>query len=92
MPLAVQRVLFYLGMPIAMLAALMLIETAMFYAGKRKRAPSGLGMGGRLARGMLVVAFFFLTPVLHIIFSMFACVHLDSPIVAPYQANAVGCW
>uniref|UniRef100_A0A383WJB8 Right handed beta helix domain-containing protein n=1 Tax=Tetradesmus obliquus TaxID=3088 RepID=A0A383WJB8_TETOB len=41
---------------------------------------------------VLVVAFFFFVPVLHIVFSLFACMRLDTAASPPYHPAAVGSW
>jgi hypothetical protein len=75
-----------------MLAVFVLLEAALHVITQRMGKVAELSMDGRLARGVLVVSFFFLAPVLHIIFNVFACVQLDRPVSLPYTAAAVGSW
>jgi hypothetical protein len=88
-PMAVQRVLFYVGVPVVMFILLLLIELVLSVA-KRMRSTAAASMADRLGGIAMVVAFFMLPGVLRIVFGLFACVPLDLPVAAPYSATAVG--
>jgi hypothetical protein len=92
MPLAVQRVVFYLAMPIAVLLLQLLIEVML--ATKcllLSRTPgSAHKLLLRLGSSAMVVLFFFLPSLLRTLFGLFACIPLDQSVNWPYQAAAVG--
>ncbi|WIA37967.1 hypothetical protein OEZ86_001344 [Tetradesmus obliquus] len=90
-PIAVQRVVFYISMPVVMLVALLLVEaTVLRAARKRSAAATAARTSTRLGSNTIVVVFFFLPGVLRTVFGFFACVPLDVPVAAPYTAAAVG--
>jgi hypothetical protein len=86
---AVQRVLFYVGVSIVMFMLLILLELVLSMV-KRVRSTVAVSMADRLGGSAMVVAFFVLPGVLRVVFGLFACVPLDKPVVAPYTAAAVG--
>eukprot|EP00775_Hariotina_reticulata_P002609 gene2609-2911_t len=102
-PLAIQKVLFYLAVPVAMLVLLVAVEwTSLAIRGCRwpgentatdgsstPLATSSSKADQLIASGM-VVTFFFLPSVVRTVFSLFACVKIDSPVLPPYEAAAVG--
>lgn len=92
LPLAAQSVMFYLSMPVAMLGCVWVIEGVSFAISLRRGTTAEVSMRDRLARSVLVVAFFFFVPVLHIVFSLFACMRLDTAASPPYHPAAVGSW
>jgi hypothetical protein len=105
LPLALQKVLLGLLMPIALLAILLCIDSVLLCTRRRRgqgwRLPiftqSTRRHGGVLVRTVIVLVFFFLPSLLRTAYGMFMCVHLDS---APsvelqnretfFQFNAVG--
>jgi hypothetical protein len=91
-PLAVQRMVFYLAMPIAMLLLLLLFEVML--ATKcvvfRKRPGAAQNLLPRLGSSTMVVLFFFMPSLLRTLFGLFACIPLDQPATLPYIVNAVG--
>jgi hypothetical protein len=91
-PLAVQRVVFYLAMPIAMLLLLLLLESVL--AARclvfRRRPGTAQKLLPRLGSSAIVVLFFFMPSLLRTLFGLFACIPLDQPAASPYIANAVG--
>jgi hypothetical protein len=89
LPIAVQRVVFYLSVPIVMLALLLMLEVILMKV-KRTRATAAASMKDRLGSSAMVVVFFFLPGVFRTVFGLFACVPLDRPVAAPYTAAAVG--
>lgn len=89
MPKAVQRLLFYLLTPIAMLVILLIIEAATLKLYHRESVRAGLA--DRLYSYVLVVLFMFLPSVSRNVFSFFACMQIDNPPAGPpYTAAAVG--
>jgi hypothetical protein len=88
----VQRVIFYLGMPLAALAVLLVLELLLFY--KRfhsRRVPvSAIKRVHRLGSSAIIVLFFFLPSLHRTVFGLFACTPLDLPASPPHVANAVG--
>lgn len=89
-PLAMQKVLFYLIMPLAMLLLLLLVEWAMIALLQSKAMASSESIVDRLLKCATIAVFFFLPSVLRVVFGMFACVQLDSDVDAAYSAGAVG--
>jgi hypothetical protein len=87
-PLAMQRVLVYVFIPLAMLVALLLLEAMIL---KLSKAPSfRAGMSDRLFSSAFVAAFFFLPSVARSTFSLFACLPTDAPASPPFVTAAVG--
>jgi hypothetical protein len=90
-PVAVQRVVFYISIPVVMLAVLLLLEVTVFRrACKHSRGINTATLPDRLGSNAMVVVFFFLPGVLRTVFGFFACVPLDRPVTPPYTAAAVG--
>jgi hypothetical protein len=91
-PLAVQRVVFYLAMPMAMLLVLLLLELLlatrclMF----NRRSGTAKKLLPRLGSSTMVVLFFFMPSLLRTVFGLFTCIPLDEPSTFPYVVNAVG--
>jgi hypothetical protein len=116
-PWAIQKVIFYLAVPVAMLVMLVAVEWASLAIHKCRlpvaadaavpqiindgssgsttttttttTASSGSMADHLIASGM-VVTFFFLPSVVRTLFSMFACMKIDTPVPPPYEAAAVG--
>jgi hypothetical protein len=98
MPIAAQKVLIGLCMPLAILAVLLCIEW--LYQALRSRRHLGRGRASAaILRASLVpcfvslflcVAFLFLPTWIHSAMSLFACIPLDSDVSLPYMADAVG--
>lgn len=89
-PMGVAKVIFCLGMPLAMLALLLLLEVCII-AVKRWRHPrQTIYIVDRLISTTMVVVFFFLPSLVRTTFSLFTCVSIDQPVQAPYKATAVG--
>jgi hypothetical protein len=97
-PLAVQRVLFYLCMPIAMLLVLLVFELLLHFnlgqCSRRRIIAASTGTSQkllpRLGSSAMVVLFFFLPSLHRTLFGLFACIPLDQPAAWPYETNAVG--
>jgi hypothetical protein len=90
-PVAVQRVVFYITVPLVMLVVLLVLEATAFKA-LRRRSTAAVSMKDRLGSMTIVVVFFFLPGVLRTVFGFFACVPLDKPVDAPYAAAAIGAY
>ncbi|KAF6253513.1 hypothetical protein COO60DRAFT_407655 [Scenedesmus sp. NREL 46B-D3] len=88
-PVAVQRVVFYISMPVVMLTVLLLLEATVFRA---TSTPSiaAVSTADQLGSNAMVIVFFFFPGVLRTVFGFFACVPLDRPVDAPHTAAAVG--
>jgi hypothetical protein len=89
MPVSVQRMLFYLAMPFAMLMLLLAADASLFKLFCSKQAAASSVMD-RFGSSAMVVCFFFLPSILRSTFSWFACIPVDAPVAAPYVAGAVG--
>lgn len=89
-PLAVQRVLFYVSVPVLLLAVLLLLELLLSKLKHKPSAAAAATLKDRLGSSAMVVMFFFLPGMLRIVFGLFACVPLDRPAAAPHTAAAVG--
>jgi hypothetical protein len=89
LPIAMQRVLVYICIPLAMLLALLLLEVTFLKFSRKSRA-RGQGMADRLFASGFVAAFFFLPSIARSLFSLFACVPIDEPASSPFVAEAVG--
>jgi hypothetical protein len=91
-PLAVQLVVFYLAMPLAMLLVLLLLEV--LQATKclvlSRTRGTALKLLPRLGSSAMVVLFFFLPSLQRTLFGLFACIPLDQAAAWPYKAMAVG--
>jgi hypothetical protein len=91
LPVSVQRVVFYISMPVVMLAVLLLLEATVLRAARKRRTAAPIAStSNRLGSNAIVVMFFFLPGVLRTVFGFFACVPLDKPVDPPYTAAAVG--
>jgi hypothetical protein len=90
-PLAVQRVVFYLAMPIAMLLLLLLFEVAIATRCLvfLRRPGTAQKLLARLGSSTIVVLFFFMPSLLHTVFGLFACIPLDQPATWPHRKC---CW
>jgi hypothetical protein len=91
-PLAVQLVMFYLAMPLAMLVLLLLFEVLL--ATKclmlSRTLSAAKTLLPRLGSSAMVVLFFFLPSLQRTVFGLFACIPLDQAATWPYMATAVG--
>lgn len=87
-PVAAQRVLFGLLVPLAILSVLMCLEVAarLLCPARWRRHQKR----GRFMSLLLCMAFLFLPTWSHSVLSLFACVPLDVPASFPYAAEAVG--
>lgn len=105
MPVPVQLFLISVLMPVAVMFVLMCCETLIVCIkhGKRRSADAepvfASSISGRsllrqerhkLIAQAIIVVHLFLPQILRTAFSLFACVPLDHPVSAPYQATAVG--
>jgi hypothetical protein len=90
-PVAVQRVVFYITVPLVMLLVLLVLEATAFKA-LRRQSTAAVSMKNRLGSMTIVVVFFFLPGVLRTVFGFFACVPLDKPVDPPNTAAAVGAY
>jgi hypothetical protein len=88
-PIAVQRVLFYVSAPVVLLALLLVLEL-LWSRLRHKRSNTKATMADRLGSSSMVVVFFFLPGMLRVVFGMFACAPLDTPVAPPHTASAVG--
>jgi hypothetical protein len=95
LPLALQKVLLGLLMPIALLVILLCIDYIIVSTRGRGGwrlpvvAPHATRLhGGVLVRTVIVLVFFFLPSLLCTTYGMFACVHLDSAPSAELQTRA----
>ncbi|KAF6265050.1 hypothetical protein COO60DRAFT_1480381 [Scenedesmus sp. NREL 46B-D3] len=88
-PVAVQRVVFYISMPVVMLIVLLLLEATVFRA-MRRPCNAAVSTAGQLGSNAIVIVFFFFPGVLRTVLGFFACVPLDRPVDAPHTAAAVG--
>lgn len=98
MPIAAQKELFGLCMPLGILAVLLCIEW--LYQALRSRRQLGRGRASaaslrtslvpRFVSLFLCVAFLFLPTWIHSAMSLFACIPLDAEVSLPYMADAVG--
>jgi hypothetical protein len=92
-PVAVQKALFGLLMPLAILSVLLCCEVLFSLCCRRSRflrSQRHLSMGDRALSLFLCMSFLFLPTWTHAAFSLFTCVPLDVATSPPYEANAVG--
>jgi hypothetical protein len=87
-PIAAQRVLFYVSVPVVLLALLLLIELLLSQL-KRQRFNTAATLKDRLGSSAMVVVFSFLPGMLRVVFGLFACLPLDKHVEPPYTASAV---
>jgi hypothetical protein len=96
MPVAAQRVLLGLLVPLAMLFVLTCIEMLVVGVRTGRRPTRGraanmrASLVPRFVSLLVCVAFFFLPTWTHVAMSLFACIPLDSPVELPYAADAIG--
>eukprot|EP00878_Enallax_costatus_P022488 GHUV01023859.1.p1 GENE.GHUV01023859.1~~GHUV01023859.1.p1 ORF type:complete len:250 (+),score=41.43 GHUV01023859.1:959-1708(+) len=90
LPTSMQKVLYYICMPVALLLVLVSIEAVLLRIQHARRQAVVVGMKDRLLASILVAIFFFLPSSLRNVFSMFACIPIDKPAAAPYMPAAVG--
>jgi hypothetical protein len=95
LPVAMQKTLFSLLMPVAMLLVLLLLDALWLLvlskcAARRQRQLRNVSMRDRFSSLSLCISFLFLPTWAHAVFSLFTCVPLDAPVAPPYAANAVG--
>jgi hypothetical protein len=90
LPASAQRVLFYVVLPVAVLVVLLLLEVMLTKLVKKRVVTAAARMVDRLASVGMVVVFFFLPSMLRTVFGLFVCITLDSPVLSPYSAKAVG--
>uniref|UniRef100_A0A383VKX8 TRP C-terminal domain-containing protein n=1 Tax=Tetradesmus obliquus TaxID=3088 RepID=A0A383VKX8_TETOB len=88
-PVSIQRMLFYLAMPFAMLVLFLVVDAFIFRLFPKKQAVA-VGLRDKLGGSAMVVCFFFMPSILRSAFGWFACIPIDAPIAAPYAAGAVG--
>lgn len=99
MPVPVQEFLLSMLMPLAIMLVLLAFETlAGFCKPYLSRCSARFGYSKTnvkaqfhklIATGIIVMSTF-LPQLLRAVFGLFACVPLDAPVAAPYEANAVG--
>lgn len=94
-PVAAQKVLLGLFVPVAILLVLLLFELLVMFFTLRRRASSfaraqRVTTVGRCTSLAVCLAYIFLPTWAHTAFSLFACVPLDDPATFPYAAKAVG--
>jgi hypothetical protein len=88
-PLSIQRVLFCLFTPVAIMCAVLLIEVVVHRVGNLKHS-SAMHTRHKLASLVVAVVFLSLPTWVNTAFSLFTCMQLDRPASPPYQAAAVG--
>ena len=89
LPVAVQKTLFSLLMPVAMLLVLLLLD-ALWLLVLSKCAARRRRQLRNVSSLSLCISFLFLPTWAHAVFSLFTCVPLDVPVAPPYAADAVG--
>lgn len=91
-PLAIQRVLFFLLVPLAMLCILLIIDVLAVVVRSRHthRSRARITLASRLLVSSMVLVFLYLPSISHTVLSLFACIQLDNPTSIPYAAAAVG--
>lgn len=91
-PAAFKAALFHLLIPFALLALSLLIDicTVAIQRRRHKAMLARLSVADSLLSNALVAAFIFLPTVVRTLFSLFACVPIDQPAVAPAKAAALG--
>jgi hypothetical protein len=88
LPVAVQKLLICLFTPAGILCGVLLIEAVMHYLRPQRSAR----VGHDFASVVMCIVFMFLPTWVNTALSLFTCVTLDTPVAAPYQAEAVGSW
>jgi hypothetical protein len=87
-PVAIQKVLICLFTPAAILLAVIAVEAILHYLRPRKSQE----IGHDFASVVMCIVFMFLPTWVNTALSLFTCIPLDSPVEAPFQAEAVGSW
>jgi hypothetical protein len=94
LPVAIQKTLFSLLMPLAMLVVLLLVDALWSLRLRTQRSTLARGQSlnaqDRFLSLCVCVFFLFLPTWLHATFSLYTCVALDVPASFPYEAEAVG--
>lgn len=95
LPVSVQKLLFYLVLPVVMLLFLLALEStgAMLMALLKLEltfADQARKVRSKIVPTALVVLFFFYPSICRTTFNMFACKLIDQPVEAPYEAASVG--
>jgi uncharacterized protein YhhL (DUF1145 family) len=88
LPIANQKVLLCLFTPVGILSAVLAIEAAIHCLRPHKTA----GAGHHFASVVMSMVFMFLPIWVKTALSLLPCIGLDTPVVPPYQAEAVGSW
>jgi hypothetical protein len=84
---AAQKLLICLLTPVGILCGVLMIEAAMHYMPCSSRT-----VGHDFASVVMCIVFMFLPSWVNTALSLFTCITLDTPVEAPYQAEAVGSW
>lgn len=87
LPIAIERILFYLGTPLAMMLLLLAAQGTLAYVAHDNAREVGDFMRHRLLATTLVVGFFFLPSVAGTAFSLFVCVEVDKPWIADMPSS-----
>jgi hypothetical protein len=87
MSVAAQKLLICLLTPVGVLCGVLMIEAAMHYMPRSSRT-----VGHDFASVVMCIVFMFLPSWVNTSLSLFTCITLDTPVEAPYQAEAVGSW
>jgi hypothetical protein len=94
LPVAMQKTLFSLLMPVAMLLVLLLLDALWSLVvqkrATRRRQVHGISMRDRFFSLFLCTSFMFLPTWAHAVFSLFSCIPLDVWVAPPYAPKAVG--
>jgi hypothetical protein len=88
LPVAVQKLLICLFTPAGILCGVLMIEAGTHYLRPQRSARAGHDF----ASVVMCIVFMFLPTWVNTALSLFTCVTLDTPVEAPYQAEAVGSW
>ena len=95
LPVAMQKTLFSILMPMAMLLVLLTLDVVWSLRSQTSRrgmrwGSQALNTRDRFLSLCVCMSFLFLPTWLHAAFSLFTCVALDTPATFPYEAAAVG--
>jgi hypothetical protein len=94
LPLAIQKTLFSLLMPVAMLLVLLLVDILwsrlQSLRRSRPRRARVVKTHDMFLSLCICISFLFLPTWLHAVFGLFTCVALDVPATFPFEADAVG--
>ena len=88
LPIAVQKLLICLFTPAGILFGVLMLEAIMHYLRPLRSA----GAGHDFVSVAMCIVFMFLPSWVNTALSLFTCITLDTPVEAPYQAEAVGSW